>query len=164
MSHFTRLTFALALGALALPAQVVVGLTVQTTGVVGIADGQTARFNLLNPGVLAPAMGIICSATVSFVDAQGNVLKSGTLSVPPGHSMALDLRSDTDLKLVAGDRTQIRGTILMPPVAAASATASTSCKVIPTLEIFDTVTGRTLVTLGHVTNIPGILTPAPTPQ
>jgi hypothetical protein len=43
--------------------------TVETTGMVGIADAQTAQLNLLNPGVLAPAVGMICKATVSFVDA-----------------------------------------------------------------------------------------------
>jgi hypothetical protein len=39
-------------------------VSVLTAGIVGIADGQTAQINVLNPGVLAPALGVICSAAV----------------------------------------------------------------------------------------------------
>src|ERR1700683_545491 len=93
----------MALSAVALSAQGAPGSqTVQTTGMVGIADAQTAQLNLLNPGVLAPAVGMICKATVSFVDAGGTVLKSTTLTVIPGQSVSFSLRSDTDLNLVAG--------------------------------------------------------------
>ncbi|HXP88802.1 MAG TPA: hypothetical protein VN841_29035 [Bryobacteraceae bacterium] len=42
-----------------------------------------------------------------------------------------------------------------PPVAAGSS-AVAACKVIPTLEVFDTLTGRTLVVLGHVESVPGV--------
>lgn len=168
MSKYVLLTMALALSAVALSAQAVpVSNTVQTTGMVGIADAQTAQLNLLNPGVLPPAVGAICSATVSFVDANGSVLKATSLAVPPGKSMPFDLRSDTDLQLVAGDRREIRATISIPAVFPPTATGSTpiapACKLIPTLEIFDTVSGRTLVTLGHVATIPSIVTPATTP-
>jgi hypothetical protein len=92
------------------------------------------------------------------VDSNGNALKSTTLSVIPGQSMAFTLRSDTDLNLLTGDRREIRATIAIPanvPVTAASARAATpACKVIPTLEILDTASGRTLVVLGHVELIP----------
>ena len=92
-----------ALGALTLAAQVTTALpAVQTTGMVGLADAQTAQLNLLNPGVLAPAIGIICKANVSFVDAGGTVLKSTTLTVTPGQSQSFSLRSDVDLNLIAG--------------------------------------------------------------
>jgi hypothetical protein len=138
--------------------------TVQTTGIVGIADAQTAQLNLLNPGVLAPAVGVICKATVSFVDAGGAVLKSGVLTVAPGQSMSFALRSDVDLSLVSGGHREIRATISTPailtPTAAGSA-AQPGCKLIPTLEMFDTVSGRTLVVLGHAATIPAIATAAP---
>jgi hypothetical protein len=164
MSNFARLTCALALSALALSAQVIpVSKTVQTTGMVGLADAQTAQLNLLNPGVLPPAVGVICSATVTFVDANGTVLKSGIVSVPPGKAGAFDLRSDTDLNLVAaGDRREIRATITIPafpppPTATSAPATAVACKLIPTLEIFDTTSGRTLVTLGHVETVPSVV-------
>jgi hypothetical protein len=150
------------LGAAALCAQP----AVVTTGMVGIADAQTAQLNLLNPGVLAPAVGVICSAGVQFVDDSGAVLKSTTLMVPSGQSKAFQLHSDTDLNLVvAGDRHEIRAVITIPPitpVAGASTPAPPLCKLVATLEIFDTISGRTLVTLGHVVEIPAVVTPPTT--
>src|SRR5580704_9059021 len=88
--------------------------TVQTTGMVGIADAQTAQLNLLNPGVPAPALGMLCTAAVAFVDASGTVLKSASLTIAPGKSQSFILRSDVDLSLVAGDRREIRATIVQP--------------------------------------------------
>ena len=161
------LMFVFALSAFAVRAQVaVVPQTIQTTGMIGIADAQTAQLNLLNPGVLPPAVGAICTAVVSFVDDTGTILKSTTLSVAPGKSLAFTLRSDTDLNLVAGDRREIRATISIPAAATPTATASSvvtpACKVIPTLEMLDTVSGRTLVVLGHAATIPSVV--AATPQ
>ena len=160
--NYAHLTCALAMGALALSAQTVTPTVTQTTGMVGIADAQTAQLNLLNPGVQPPALGPVCTVAVSFVNANGKVLKSTMLTVAPGQSQNFDLRSDVDLSLLPGDRREIRATItspvlIPPPNAAASTPPVPLCKLIPTLEIFDTVTGRTLVTLGHVTTIP----PAP---
>ncbi len=136
---------------------------VVTTGMVGIADAQTAQLNLLNPGVLAPAVGVVCPAAVQFVGADGTVLKSATLSVPPGQSKAVQIRSDIDLNLVvAGDRREVRAVIVSPPVAPVNgATAApptpAACKMVATLEVFDTVSGRTLVTLGRVVTVPGVV-------
>jgi hypothetical protein len=154
---YTHLTCALlrsfalsfALSALTLSAQVVTP-TLETTGMIGIADAQTAQFNLLNPGILPPAVGVVCSVVASFVDNTGLVIKSMPLTILPGQSMSVSIRSDTDLNLLPGDRREIRATI---------STIST-CKLIPTLEILDTSSGRTLVTLGHVEAVPaGPVTP-----
>src|SRR5579863_911083 len=150
MSNYVRLMCVLALSAVALSAQAIpIPTTVETTGMVGLADAQSAQLNLLNPGVLAPALGVICTANATFLDANGGVLKTATLSVLPGKSMSLTLRSDTDLKLVAGDRVEIRATIsfppFVPPPTAVGTTPPTTapCKLIPTLEILDTTSGRT---------------------
>ncbi len=166
MFHYSRLACALALSAIALSGQAIpVSNTVQTTGMIGIADAQTAQLNLLNPGVAPPAVGVICSATVAFVDADGNVLKTTSLAVAPGKSMPFDLRSDTDLQLIAGDRREIRATIsipgIFPPTATGSTPVAPACKLIPTLELFDTVSGRTLVTLGRVVTVPAAPTTTP---
>jgi len=151
--------------ALGLSAQVAVGTqTVRTTGMVGIAYAQTAQLNLLNPGVLLPAVGAICTAVVSFVDDTGTVIKSTTLSVAPGKSLPFTLRSDTDLNLAMDGRREIRATISIPavtPVATASSAAIPACKVIPTLEMLDTVSGRTLVMLGHAATVPSVVTATP---
>jgi hypothetical protein len=161
MSKTLHLTCLLTLSAIALGAQAIpVSSSVETTGMVGIADAQTAQLNLLNPGVQAPALGMICTAAVSFVDSTGTVLKSATLTVPPGKSMSLSMKSDTDLNLVAGDRVQIRATITIPPFPPTAVASAPACKVIPTLEMIDTASGRTLVVVGHVEAVPSIVTAA----
>jgi hypothetical protein len=167
MLKYASLTCVLTLIAVALSAQVTSVIpAVQTTGMVGIGDAQTAQLNLLNPGVAPPATGVVCSAAVSFVDAAGNVLKTTTFSVAPGKSMAFTLRSDIDLHLVAGDRREIRATITIPAIFPPAATAASpaipsACHVIPTLEILDTISGRTLVVLGHVEAVPSVVAANP---
>jgi hypothetical protein len=149
----------LAFGALALSAQTVPVPSVETTAMIGIAEGQTARLNLLNPGVLAPALGVVCSAAVSYVDGNGTVLKTASVTVLPGKSAPVDLHSDSDLSLAVGERREIRTVIAIPmvppPTATSSGTAASTaaCKLIPTLEIFDSLTGRTQAVLGHVVTI-----------
>ena len=132
---------------------------VQTTPIVGLADGEIARLNLLNPGVAAPATGVICSVAVSFLDADGTVLKTGSLTIPPGKSMPFDLLSDVDLGLAYSDRREIRALVATPavPVATSSTTAAPACKLISTLEIFDSTTGRTLVVVGRLEAIPVVV-------
>jgi hypothetical protein len=127
MYNLVHLACVLTLTAAALSAQVTTVVpVVKTTGMIGVGDGQTAQLNLLNPGVLPPAIGMICTAAVSFVGADGTVIKSATLTVAPGKSMSFILRSDVDLKLLAGDRREIRATISTPgvPPSATSTTAA----------------------------------------
>ena len=101
----------------ALSAQTVpVSSEVETSAVVGIAFGETAQFNVLNPGVQAPATGVICNATVSYIGGDGTVLKTSTVSVAPGKSAAVFLHSDTDLSLASGGRREIRAQISVPAI------------------------------------------------
>lgn len=137
----------------------------KTSGMVGIAAGQTAQLNALNPSVLPPAAGEICSGLLVFLGEDGKVLKSETVSVAPGTSMHLTLDSIIDLALPVDGRKEIRATITVPPVlpAATSTTAvAPACKLIGTLEIYNTLDGHTLVTLGtvHVVPSPVVTTPA----
>jgi hypothetical protein len=153
------LTCVLALGAIALAAQVVPADTVQTTAMVGLATGQTARINLLNPGVLPPAVGVVCNAEVTYLDGAGTVRKTASVSVNPGTSQHVDLHSDTDLSLAPATRLEIRATIaipnILPPTTASSTTTTPTpaCKLISTLEIFDSITGRTEAVVGKVETI-----------
>jgi hypothetical protein len=107
-----------------------------TTGVIGAAEGQIARLNVLNPGVVPPATGAVCSAQISFVGENGNVIKTSMVSINPGNTAAIALDGDIELKLIAAERKEIRATI------------ASSCKLIGTVEIFDKFTGRTQAVLG----------------
>jgi hypothetical protein len=130
----------------------------RTTGIVGIAQGQTARLNALNPGVASPLMGVPCSALLTFLDDSGNLLKSKTVSVAPGTSSPIVLDSVIDLALAVDQRREIRATITIPPVLPPTGSTTTAvapvCELIGTLEIFNTIDGHTLVTLGAVHLVP----------
>lgn len=99
---------------------------------------------------------VTCSAAVSFVDGNGVVLKTGSLSIAPGKSMSFDI-TDVELAIIYGYRRELRALISTPavtPIATSSAAAPPACKLIPTLEIFDDATGRTLVALGRAETVP----------
>jgi hypothetical protein len=123
----------------------------RTSGAVGIAQGQTARFNVLRPDETATAT---CPAVLTYFDGAGTQLKTSTVTVAPGTVGYLDLFSDADLALAADQRKQIRVTVAVPVATPSSSSSSTTakafpvCRLIPTLEIFDEVTGKTSVVLG----------------
>lgn len=145
--HYTCL---LALVAGGLYAQSVPPPILETSGMVGIAFGETARLNVLNPTTVAS-----CSATLSFLDASGTLLKSEAVTVPAGKSVWFDLHSDTDLDLGMTDRREIRATLLIPGPVPTSTTTSTvpTCEYVKTLEVFDDASLRTLVVLGHFRDV-----------
>jgi hypothetical protein len=133
---------------------ILVGLNVQTFGMIGIAEGQTARLNVLNPGVQAPlATGALCSGLLSFLDDQGTVVKSLSVTVAPGRSSLLDLDADNDLKLATNQRRQIRATIQIPPAVPPAGMTASFCTLVPTLEIFDRFTGKTQVLMVETRSI-----------
>jgi hypothetical protein len=158
MFQSIRLTCVLTLGAMALAAQSTTTNTLQTTAMAGIAYGQTARLNLLNPGVQPPALGVTCIGTVAYLGADGTVLKTASVTVAPGKSEEVDLHSAADLNLAAGDRREIRATIAIPAAVSptsgtGTATATPVCKLISTLEIFDNLTLRTEAIVGKVESV-----------
>ena len=116
----------------------------RTSGMIGLTLGQTARLNVLNPGTEGPAIaGPSCSAQLAFVNAAGIVLKSVLVNVPAGQSTPLNLDRDVDLANVTDLRVEVRATIQPPtPVSTAMPSAAT-CRLIPTLEVFNDDTGRT---------------------
>jgi len=136
----------------------------RTTGMIGLAEGQTARLNVLNPGfspiVAAPAMGTPCSAVLEFMDGTGKVLKSTNVTVSPGQAATpFDLFSDADLGLALDARIEIRALIIPPVVIPVTSTSSTpmqpaACTLIGTLEIFDSLTKRTQAVLGGMHDVP----------
>jgi hypothetical protein len=136
-----------------------------TSGIVGIAEGQTARLNALNAGVVPPAAtGASCSGLLAFVADDGTILKTKTVSVAAGASGEIVLDSVLDLALAVNARRDIRATITIPPVPPPTAASTTSvtpvCKLIGTLEIYNTLNGHTQVTLGTVHLVPSsVVTP-----
>jgi hypothetical protein len=134
----------------------------RTSGMIGVTDGQAARVNVLNPGVPAPAIGVVCTATLNFVDGAGTLLKSGPVVVLPGQSQSLDVFGDKDLALTGATRREIRATItipaVVPPVSTATSTPPAACTLIGTLEVFDETSGKTLVVLGvgHTVSSPSV--------
>jgi hypothetical protein len=134
----------------------VVSPEVRTSGMAGLTAGQTARLNVLNPGLQVPAAtGAACSALLSFLNDQGVVITTATVSVMPGKSAFLDLDRDTAIS-TTDLRVEIRATIAIPiPVAAMPA----PCKLIPTMEVFNNDTGRTQFVIGRFRRLP-----APTPS
>jgi hypothetical protein len=126
-------------------------LVTETTGLVGIADGETAQFNALNPG----DDGAPCTAVLRFITGDGTVFRSTTVTVPPGTGQYIRLASVADLELTPGERRQVRAALTVPATPTPSSTTSGStttpvtpaCQLIGTLEIFATTTGITLVTV-----------------
>lgn len=156
-----------ALAAVGLCAQTVITPPAQvtlTSGMVGIAEGQTAQLNALNPGDTPAAADVACSGLLTVLGEDGKVLKSATLSVSPGTSQHISLDSVMDLALAVGARKEIRAGITIPPVPPPTATSTPTptpvCKLIGTLEIFNTLDGHTLVSLGTVHLVPeAVVTP-----
>jgi hypothetical protein len=135
----------------------------RTTGMIGLAEGQTARLNVLNPGAgpssVAPVAVATCSAILEFLDGAGTVLKTMSVNVTPGQSAPFDLFSDADLNLALDTRTEIRALIIPPAVIPVVSTGSTpmqpaACRLIGTLEIFDSLTKRTQAVLGGMHDVP----------
>jgi hypothetical protein len=135
---------------------------VDTFGMVGLAGGQTARLNVLNMGSQAPGAATTCLVSLLFLDDQGALLKTNTLEVGPARSVSLDLDADKDLALAATQRRQIRGLIApIPEVPPPGGTAT--CVLMPTLEIFDRLTGKTSIVMASTMSIPRAVPPTPQP-
>jgi hypothetical protein len=143
---------------------------VQTSGMVGLTAGQTARLNVLNPGMPGPpvAVGTVCSTQLSFLNDQGVVLKTVTVDVAPGKSVPFDLDRDTDLASVTDKRVELRAVIQVPPLnpVATVLPQPIMCTLVPTLEVFNNDTGKTQLIMAQFNGsfLPGPLpVPGPVP-
>lgn len=125
-----------------------------TTGMVGVTNGQIARLNVLNvssvpvvaaAGSTAPVAN--CTVALQFLDAKSNLLKTTVVTgLAPGMATYLDLRREEIAGATAG-RTEIRGvvSIILTPSLVESAAPTGYCSLLPTLEVFDSATGATLL-------------------
>ena len=115
---------------------------VYASGAMGITTGQTAKWNIVNPPSPAPIVGPACSATLSFANEQGAVLKSISVTAKPGESRSLDL-SHSDFPSI-GDRVQVHALAVVPVTGPVDQPAPQgTCTLVPTLEIIDNATGKT---------------------
>lgn len=154
MSKLCQLACLIVVASASLAAQVA-SSTVETSGMVGLASGETAQLNLLNPGFPATATAIpaTCSATVSFLDASGKVLKSAVLTIASGKSAALTL-TDREANLTGTERSEIRATLAIAPVpVAVTNPVAATCTYVKTLEVYDNLSLRTLLALGDFRDV-----------
>ncbi|HEY2153160.1 MAG TPA: hypothetical protein VGH34_20290 [Vicinamibacterales bacterium] len=115
-------------------------------GMVGIAEGQTARLNLVNllspdPSTLPPGP---CRAELQFLDGDGNVVASRGVQLTAGHAAFLDFTPSfvpvsTNGDAVAPLRAEIRANVAL----GVAGLPPGPCRA--TLEIFDNATARTTV-------------------
>jgi hypothetical protein len=137
-----------------------VGPQLATFGMVGLAANQTARLNAVGQPMGGPIIaGASCEVTLEFFNDQGASLKTSMpLKVVGGQSVQFDLqRGDIDGD---SDRREVRGTVrtsFVGPQAAAIPVVFGGCSVIPTLEVFDQESGRTMAVLESTHALPFIL-------
>lgn len=117
-----------------------------SSGMVGLASGQTARLNVVNTGasLLSP---LPCVTVLAFLDSDGQILKQMFVFVASGKAAFLDL-SFSDIssndRATPSARLPIRGISYNPLLSPGPAIPqSLACNLVPTLELFDTDTGRT---------------------
>ena len=110
-----------------------------SSGMVGIASGQTLRFNVVNVGAPNPSP-LPCVLALAFLDSDGKIVKQKFVSLGSGKAAFLDL----EMSGVPGpDRVQVRGISYNPLLAApGSIPQPISCSLVPTLELFDSESGR----------------------
>ena len=121
------------------------------SSVVGITSGQTARLNVLYPSIPAPLLQVMCGVTVSIVDDQGSVLKTQDFQMLGGKTASLSLNADDFLP--SGHTAQIHALTITPAVSPAGG----YCEVLPSLDIIDNATGKTLVHLETTITYPRAL-------
>lgn len=123
------------------------------TGIVGIGPSQTARLNVLNPGIGAPFLGVRCTGTLTFLDDQGQALKTDTMTIDPGKSASIELRTEA-----FNGRVELYALISTPPIGQAPNVGY--CTLVPTIEVIDNATGNTVAMLTESRIRPPVPSPA----
>lgn len=126
-----------------------------TFGMVGIIDGQTARLNALLLPTGGPLVaGGSCQVTFTFLNDQGATIASATMPATQNQAVHFDI---PPLPTAATTRTEIRGTVQVAFTVTPGSTAMAagpSCAVVPTMEIFNPITGQTDLVLENPHSLP----------
>jgi hypothetical protein len=119
-------------------------------GALGLATLETARLNVVNigePNVIPPGP---CRVTLSYLDANGIIINdrngrpfSAQLDVARGKILHFDMSSRS---VNINGRLQFRALVTLPAVPG-DGSVDQCANMIPSLEIFDQVTSRTLLVL-----------------
>lgn len=110
------------------PSEAGLNFTEHPSASFGVAAGQSARLNVVNPDGQERKIVVL-----RFLDETGNVLKTARAVVEPKHSFGLLLPAS---EIGRGAlRTQIRAEVLMQ--------GDRSNRLLANVEVFDEVTGRT---------------------
>ena len=138
------------------PAIMTVSPQFVTFGMVGLNTGQTARLNAFALPLGGPLIsGASCQVTFDFYDAAGKTIKTGTATVAQGAAVHFDvLRTEVDS--LAG-RSEIRGALRAAFVTPSATPMPAFCSILPTLEIFDSLSGQTTVVLQQTTAMPLVM-------
>jgi hypothetical protein len=134
-----------------------------SSGMVGLAPGQTARLNVVNIGTTTPTSPIPCILVLAFLDSDGKILKQMVASLASRKAAFVDLVA---VPGAGGGRIEIRGIGYNPLLSPEAAVPQPiSCNLVPTLELFDTESGKTAVILADFRISTGtpLATPALTP-
>jgi len=106
-------------------------------GVLGLASGETVRINVVNVVRTPPAVAIPqtpCKIELDFYDGQGKLLKQKVIdNLGLGQAHLLDIERAA---IAATGRAQVAAVIKV------GTNQSIFCSIIPTVEVFDDVTGR----------------------
>ncbi len=123
-----------------------------------IASGQTARINALNMGTSGSSPEASCAVAMRFLDLQGAVLKEATATITVTKAASLDLAYPA-----AGgpSRMGLRAELLFSAITGAPPGPDKrdqfDCSnIVPSMEIFDNVTGRSSVILTNSQPILGL--------
>ncbi|MGB7718725.1 MAG: hypothetical protein WBL65_02425 [Bryobacteraceae bacterium] len=147
------------------PAIMVASPQYVTFGMVGLGTGQTARLNAFSLPVGGPIIaGGSCQVTFAFYNEAGKSVKTGTATVAQGASVHFDMQR-TDIDTTSG-LSEIRGTVRAAFVSSSAVGTTVTpgtpvsgvCSVLPTMEIFDSLSGQTTVVLQQTTAL-SLVTP-----
>jgi hypothetical protein len=123
---------------------------VQRFGLVGVASGQDVQLSVVNPLSDTPEpVAPVCHVQVRLLSATGVELKSTVADLKPGQSTSLTLGRSPSL---AGRRQPITAQVVAADAPEPIAPSS-RCAVQSTLEVFDSLTGRTSVLTGPASEV-----------
>ena len=115
-------------------------------GLLGITLAETARLNVVvpagAPSTAAPAAG--CRVALSFLSADGQVLRQQSITVLQGHSASLEMPG-VQAFLPPGPIRSLRADIRPVVEATSTQTSGAPCQVVTTFELFDSATGKTSI-------------------
>ncbi len=108
-------------------------------GMIGLAGGETVRLNAVNIVRTPPPILIAqvpCKVELDLFDAQGTMIKQNVID-NLGYGKSAFIEADRALITDAAGRVEVSGVVKV------GSNQSFFCSVMPTLEVYDNVTGRT---------------------